>query len=179
MPPLRRRVIPIGSYIIATEPLSAAQEADISAQRRMMSDTRNFLHYWRLTPDGRLLFGGRASFTPVSLQRARDRLYHAMVGVYPHLEGIRVSHAWSGTVGFTFDQLPHLGRIDGITHALGYCGSGVAMGSWLGNLAGHWLAGGAAPPFTNLRFPTLTGYHGRPWFLPVAGLYYSLRDSVG
>lgn len=179
VPQLRRRVIPIGSYIIATEPLSDAQAAEISRQRRVMSDTRNFLHYWRLTPDGRVLFGGRTSFTPVSLQRARDLLYGAMLDMYPQLVGTRVSHAWSGFVGFTFDQLPHLGQLGGITYALGYCGSGVAMGSWLGALAGAWIATGERPAIADMPFPTLPGYTGRPWFLPFAGLYYSLRDAVG
>ena len=106
----RRRIIPIGSYIIATEPLGDARAADVSPQRRMMSDTRNFLHYWRLSPDGRLVFGGRTSFVPVSVQTARDRLYAAMIDIYPQLAGVRVSHAWTGNVGFTFDQLPHLTR---------------------------------------------------------------------
>jgi glycine/D-amino acid oxidase-like deaminating enzyme len=94
----RRRIIPIGSYIIATEPLGDLRAADVSPQRRMMSDTRNFLHYWRLSPDGRLVFGGRTSFVPVTVQTARDRLYAAMIGMYPQLAGVRLSHAWSATL---------------------------------------------------------------------------------
>ena len=97
----QRRIIPIGSYIIATEPLGDVRAADVSPQRRMMSDTRNFLHYWRLSPDGRLVFGGRTSFAPVTVQTARDRLYAAMIGIYPQLAGVRISHAWTGNVGFT------------------------------------------------------------------------------
>jgi glycine/D-amino acid oxidase-like deaminating enzyme len=169
----QRRVIPIGSYVIATEPLGDSRAADISPQRRMMSDTRNFLHYWRLSPDGRMIFGGRTSFAPVSVPAARDRLYSAMIGMYPQLAGVRVSHAWSGNVGFTFDQLPHLTRVDGITYAMGYCGSGVAMGSWLGTVAGD-----AQPAYTGIRFPRLPGYRGHPWFLPPAGVYFSLLDRL-
>ena len=180
LPQLRRRIIPIGSYIIATEPLDGALVDEINPHRRVMTDTRDFLHYWRLTADHRLVFGGRTSLAPVSLQRARDRLYAAMVRMYPQLAGVRVSHAWSGKVGFTFDRLPHLGRRDGITYAMGYCGSGVAMASWLGTLAATWIADGegSAPPFATLRFPTAPGYRGDPWFLPVAGLYYQLRDRL-
>jgi glycine/D-amino acid oxidase-like deaminating enzyme len=174
----QRRVIPIGSYIIATEPLGDARAAHVSPRRRMMSDTRNFLHYWRLSPDGRLLFGGRTSFVPVSVPAARDRLYAAMIGMYPLLAGVRVSHAWTGNVGFTFDQLPHLTRVDGITYAMGYCGSGVAMGSYLGTLAGEWMARGAQPAFSGLRFPRMPGYRGHPWFLPLVGVYYSLLDRL-
>ena len=174
----RRRIIPIGSYIIATEPLGDVRAADVSPMRRMMSDTRNFLHYWRLSPDGRLVFGGRTSFAPVSVQTARDRLYTAMIAMYPQLAGVRVTHAWSGNVGFTFDQLPHLTRFRGITYAMGYCGSGVALASWMGTLAGDWIAGGAQPAFSGLRFPRIPGYRGHPWFLPLVGVYYSLRDRV-
>jgi len=172
----RRRIIPIGSYIIATEPLGEARAKEISPQRRMMSDTRNFLHYWRLSPDGRLVFGGRTSFAPVSVPTARDRLYAAMVDIYPQLAGVRVSHAWTGNVGFTFDQLPHLTRFEGVTYAVGYCGSGVALGSWMGTLAGEWIARGAQPAFSDLRFPRMPFYRGHPWFLPLVGVYYSLRD---
>jgi len=174
----RRRIIPIGSYIIATEPLGDVRAADVSPMRRMMSDTRNFLHYWRLSPDGRLVFGGRTSFAPVGIQTARDRLYAAMIAMYPQLAGVRVTHAWSGNVGFTFDQLPHLTRWRGVTYAMGYCGSGVAMASWMGTLAGEWMAGGAQPAFARLRFPRMPGYRGHPWFLPLVGVYYSLRDRV-
>jgi glycine/D-amino acid oxidase-like deaminating enzyme len=174
----RRRIIPIGSYIIATEPLGDARAAGVSPQHRMMSDTRNFLHYWRLSPDGRLLFGGRTSFAPVSVQTARDRLYSAMIGIYPQLAGVRVSHAWTGNVGFTFDQLPHLTRSDGVTYAMGYCGSGIALGSWMGTLAGEWIARGARPAFSDLRFPRLPFYRGHPWFLPLVGVYYSWLDRL-
>jgi glycine/D-amino acid oxidase-like deaminating enzyme len=174
----RRRIIPIGSYIIATEPLGEMRAADVSPQRRMMSDTRNFLHYWRLSPDGRLVFGGRTSFAPVTVQTARDRLYAAMIGIYPQLAGVRISHAWTGNVGFTFDQLPHLTRSDGVTYAMGYCGSGVALGSWMGTLAGEWIARGAQPAFADLRFPRVPLYRGHPWFLPLVGVYYSLLDRL-
>jgi len=174
----RGRIIPIGSYIIATEPLGDARAADVSPQGRMMSDTRNFLHYWRLSPDGRLVFGGRASFVPMSVQTARDRLYAAMIDIYPQLAGVRVSHAWTGNVGFTFDQLPHLTRSEGVTYAMGYCGSGVALGSWMGTLAAEWIARGARPAFSDLRFPRMPLYRGHPWFLPLVGVYYSLLDRL-
>jgi glycine/D-amino acid oxidase-like deaminating enzyme len=174
----QRRIIPIGSYIIATEPLGDVRAGDVSPRRRMMSDSRNFLHYWRLSPDGRLVFGGRTSFVPVSVQTARDRLYTAMIGMYPQLAGVRVTHAWTGNVGFTFDQLPHLTRFDGITYAMGYCGAGVAMGSFLGTLAGEWMATSGQPAFADLRFPRMPGYRGHPWFLPLVGVYYSLLDRL-
>ncbi len=177
-PVLRRRVIPIGSYIIATEPLPRAVADSVSRHGRMMTDTRELLHYWRLSPDRRLIFGGRTSFAPITLQRARDRLYAAMLRIYPQLDGIRVSHAWTGTVAFTMDRLPHLGRRGGMTYAMGYCGSGVAMATWLGTRAGAWIADEPPGPFAGLPFPTLPAYTGRPWFLPAVGWYYQVRDRL-
>ena len=178
-PQLRRRVIPIGSYVVATEPLDRSLAAAVSPRRRMMSDTRNFLHYWRLSPDDRLIFGGRTSFTPVSIGRARDRLHAAMTHAYPQLRDARISHAWMGNVGFTFDRIPHMGRADGVTYAMGYCGSGVAMASWFGTLAAAWIAGGERNAFLDLPFPTLSAYRGTPWFLPAVGWYYQIRDLLG
>ena len=114
----------------------------------------------------------------MSVPTARDRLYAAMVDIYPQIAGVRVSHAWTGNVGFTFDQLPHLTRSDGVTYAMGYCGSGVALGSWMGTLAAEWIARGARPGFADLRFPQMPFYGGHPWFLPLVGVYYSLRDRL-
>src|SRR5205823_1914970 len=99
VPALRRRMIPVGSYIIATEPLEPALAKELSPRGRMFFDTKNFLSYWRLSPDGtRMLFGGRASFAPTTVARARDYLYGRMVRIHPQLEGISVEFAWGGTV---------------------------------------------------------------------------------
>jgi glycine/D-amino acid oxidase-like deaminating enzyme len=127
LPALRRRIIPIGSYIIATEPLDAELARNTIRNRRLVFDSKNFLYYWRLSPDNRMLFGGRASFAPTSIANARDWLYRGMMKVHPQLRGMKVARAWGGQLGFTFDRMPHIGRIDGITFAMGYSGTGVAM----------------------------------------------------
>src|SRR5205807_484583 len=132
VPWLRRRVIPIGSYIIATEPLSDDQARTVIPNGRMLFDSKNFLHYWRLGGENRMLFGGRASFAPTTIARARDWLYAAMLEIHPQLGGVNVEHAWGGQVGFTLDRVPHIGRVKGITYALGYCGTGVAMWTYFG-----------------------------------------------
>ena len=103
LPALRRRIIPIGSYIIATEPLAEDRARSAIPNRRMLIDSKNFLYYWRLSADNRMLFGGRASFAPTTIARARDWLYAAMVRVHPQLAGIGVEYAWGGNVGFTFE----------------------------------------------------------------------------
>ena len=179
VPWLRRRVVPIGSYIIATEPLESGVAEELSPRRRMFFDSKNYLNYWRLSPDGRMLFGGRASMAPTTIARARDSLYRAMVATHPQLAGTRVEWAWGGKVGFTFDRLPHAGRHDGAYFALGYGGTGVALGSYLGLCVAAWAVGGNPPPFAEPRFPVLPAGAASERLLPVAGLYYSLRDRIG
>ncbi len=178
VPSIRRRIIPIGSYIIATEPLSADRATTAIPNRRMLFDSKNFLYYWRLSSDNRMLFGGRASFAPTTIAKARDWLYAAMIRVHPQLAGIMVEHAWGGNVGFTFDRLPHIGRIEGITYALGYCGTGIAMSTSFGQLAADWIAGGELPDCWQRAFPGLPLYRETPWFLPAVGWYYAALDRL-
>jgi glycine/D-amino acid oxidase-like deaminating enzyme len=178
VPSIRRRIIPIGSYIIATEPLSADRARGAIPNRRMLFDSKNFLYYWRLSSDNRMLFGGRASFAPTTIESARDWLYAAMVRVHPQLAGIMVEHAWGGNVGFTFDRLPHIGRIDDVTYALGYCGTGVAMSTYFGQLAADWIAGVELPECWQRAFPAVPFYREKPWFLPAVGWYYAALDRV-
>jgi glycine/D-amino acid oxidase-like deaminating enzyme len=178
VPQLRRRIIPLGSYIIATEPMRSDLADRTIPRRRMLFDTKNFLYYWRISRDNRMLFGGRASFAPTTIQNARDWLYAAMVRVHPQLEGLRVERAWGGQVGFTFDRMPHIGRVNGLTYAVGYCGTGVAMSTYFGQLAADWLAGAELPEHWQLPFPTIPLYRERPWFLRPAGWYYGLLDRL-
>jgi len=177
-PELRRRVMPIGSYIIATDPLSEDLAREISPNGRMFFDSKNFLYYWRLTPDRRMLFGGRASFWPSSVEKTARILLRGMLRVHPQLAGVRVAYAWGGKVGFTFDRMPHVGRLGGVTYASGCCGSGVAILPYLGHRAAGWILGGEpAPALASLRFPLVPApYEGRPWFLPAVGEWYRLAD---
>ena len=177
-PTLRRRVIPIGSYIIATEPLPEALAHELSPKGRGFFDTKNFLYYWHVSEDRRMVFGGRASFLPASVDRTAAILYRGMVRVYPQLAGTRIEYAWGGNVGFTFDRMPHAGRTkDGVVYALGCCGTGVALMTNLGTQIGAWLAAGDPPPLAALSFPLVPApYEGRPWFLPVVGEWYRFKD---
>jgi glycine/D-amino acid oxidase-like deaminating enzyme len=177
LPWLRRRMIPVGSYIIATEPLDPSVAAELSPRGRMFFDTKNFLSYWRLSPDRtRMLFGGRASFAPTTVTRARNFLYERMVRIHPQLIGVPVEFAWGGTVGLTVDRTPRLGRRDGITYALGYSGTGVAASTYYGLAAGSWLCGGDSPAFAGLRFPAVPLSFAQPVTLPVAGLWFKWQD---
>jgi glycine/D-amino acid oxidase-like deaminating enzyme len=177
-PSLRRRIIPIGSSIIATEPLPEELVHELSPNGRAFFDTKNFLYYWHVSADRRMVFGGRASFLPASTERAAAILHKGMLGVHPQLAGCRIDYAWGGNVGFTFDRMPHAGRTsDGVAYAMGCCGTGVALMTHLGGSMGAWLAGGEPPILTQLSFPLVPApYEGRPWFLPVVGEWFRFQD---
>jgi glycine/D-amino acid oxidase-like deaminating enzyme len=178
-PALRRRIIPLGSYLIATEPLEPSLAAELIPGARVLSDTKNLLYYFRLSEDRRLLFGGRVAFGPTSTAEAARHLATGVRAVFPQLRDVQVEYTWSGKVAFTRDQLPHAGVWDGVHYALGYCGHGVAMATYLGARLGSTLAGrGDLLPFSDLGFPSLPLYDGRPWFLPLVGAWYRAVDRL-
>lgn len=177
-PSLRRRIIPIGSYIIASEPLPEELVRELSPKGRAFFDTKRFLYYWHVSTDRRMVFGGRASFMPTSIEHTAGILHRGLLEVHPQLVGRRIDYAWGGNVGFTRDRMPHAGRTaDGVAYALGCCGTGIALMTHLGTKMGAWLAGGEAPVLTKLKFPLVpVPYEGRPWFLPIVGEWYRLHD---
>jgi glycine/D-amino acid oxidase-like deaminating enzyme len=176
IPALRRRVVPVGSYLIATAPLPPGVADRLIPRRRVLSDTKNLLYYFRGSPDGRMVFGGRAAFTPTPVARAAAILARGMAEVFPELARVPIEYAWGGQVGFTLDQMPHAGRMDGAWYALGYGGHGVAMATWLGARMGHAIAGRAPLPQLTSPFRAVPLYGGTPWFLPLVGGYYRVRD---
>jgi len=183
-PTLRKKIVPIGSYIIVTEPLSEDVARDVSPGNRMMFDSKNFLYYFRLTPDRRMLFGGRAAFFPETaktVQKSAEILRQGMIRVFPQLRDARVAYAWGGTLDFAFDLLPHAGQLDGLYFALGYAGHGVAMATYLGMKMANSICGEREEnPFAELPFPDapLGIYRRTPWFLPFVGAWYKFLDWV-
>jgi glycine/D-amino acid oxidase-like deaminating enzyme len=183
-PALQKKIIPIGSYIIVTEVLPEQVAQELSPRNRMIYDSKNYLYYYRLTPDRRMLFGGRAAFFPEtgdSIRRSADILRRGMIEVYPQLGEAKVEYVWGGTLDFAFDIMPHAGRIDGMYYALGYAGHGVAMATYLGQkIADFILTGKDENPYAGIAFPgaPLGMYNGKPWFLPLAGAYYKFLDWV-
>jgi glycine/D-amino acid oxidase-like deaminating enzyme len=178
----RRRILPIGSYIIATEPLDPALVARLLPRARNVSDTRRVVVYFRPSPDGtRILFGGRASAGESDVSRCVPRLRAMLAEVFPPLAQVRVSHAWMGFVGFTFDTLPHLGERDGLFYCMGYCGQGITSAIYYGRKIGLTLAGrrGGESVLSGLEFQSRPYYHGRPWFVPAAVLGYRVADAFG
>ncbi|WP_108482719.1 NAD(P)/FAD-dependent oxidoreductase [Oceaniglobus ichthyenteri] len=178
-PWLRRRIIPIASYVIATEELSPDLISTLNPKARMLVDTKRILYYFRQSPDGRrIIFGGRASFRNSSEKTSAKSLHRFMCDVWPQLGQTRITHAWKGNVGFSFDMLPHMGSHDGIHFAGSYQGTGVAMATYLGHQSALKMLGRDQAPsvFGELRFPDNPLYHGTPWFLPIVGNYYRARD---
>jgi len=183
-PALRKKIIPIGSFIITTEPLSDSLARELSPRNRMIYDSKHYLYYYRLTPDNRMLFGGRGAFFPETkntIRRSAEILRRGMIDVFPQLRDTKLAHAWGGTLDFCFDTMPHSGQMDGIYYALGYAGHGVAMATYLGaKIAEHICGDETDIPFSAIPFPgaPLGLYNGRPWFLPFAGAYYKVLDWI-
>jgi glycine/D-amino acid oxidase-like deaminating enzyme len=167
--------------MIATEILGADRVARLLPKLRVYGDTKKVLYYFRPSPAGdRILFGGRASFVDADVRRAGARLHRFLVHLIPDLAGTRITHAWKGNVAFAFDFLPHVGAHDGVHYALACNGSGVVTMTHLGRQAARQILGraNAASAFSRLPFPTLRGYRGRPWFMPMVGGWYRLRDRL-
>jgi len=181
-PALRKKIIPIGSYIIATEVLSADLARELSPRYRMIYDSKHFLYYYRLTPDNRMLFGGRAAFFPETentVRQSAEILRRGMVDVYPQLLGTKVEFVWGGTLDFTLDVMPHAGKIDGMYFAAGFAGHGVAAATWFGaKLAGLICGEPNDIPFDGIKFPAapIGLRSGNTWALPLAGAWYRILD---
>jgi glycine/D-amino acid oxidase-like deaminating enzyme len=177
----QRRVVPVASYMIATEVLGADRVRALLPKLRVYGDTKKVLYYFRPSPDGtRILFGGRASFMDSDVTRAGVRLHAFLTHLLPQLVGTRITHAWKGNVAFGFDFLPHVGSNAGVHYALACNGSGVVTMTHLGREAAKQIIGGGNAPsaFSRLPFPTMPGYRGTPWFMPLVGGYYRLRDRL-
>ncbi len=185
VPELRRRVVPMGSFIIATEPLDPAVARACIPNGRMVHDTKNFLFYWRRSPDDRIVFGGRTSLAATTVSEARDVLARELVRVHPQLEGVVIDRAWGGNVAITYDRLPHCGRTPlpgggSVAFAGGCNGTGVALMTWFGHRAARWLTGEGSPPaFARLPFPKVPLHALRDRYLPVVGGWFRVRDRYG
>ncbi len=176
---LKRRIIPLPSFVIATEELPAGLADDIMPTRRMYVESRSRHCYYRLTPDGkRFVMGGRAAMSPISPARAAQVLGGLMREIFPQMENIRISHSWTGVTGFTFSFVPHVGRLDGVWHAMGYSGSGNAMAPYLGHKAALMILGepDGETAFSQTALETRAWYRKTPWFLPFAHQIYRMVD---
>jgi glycine/D-amino acid oxidase-like deaminating enzyme len=176
----RRRIVPLQSSIIATEDLGPERVASLFPTGAIINDTKRILSYFRPSPDRRrIIYGGRATFRPIDHRETARRLRLMMLTVFPQLADAKITHCWGGFVGFTFDFLPHAGQKDGVDFAMGYCGSGVAMASWLGHRTALRMLGRKEPSaFERVPFESRALYTGNPWMLPLIGEYFRVRDRI-
>ena len=179
---LRRRIVPIGSFIVVTEPLGAERANALLAQRRTYTTIANIHHYFRLTADHRLVFGGRARFaisSPQSDATSGEILRAGLAAMFPQLGQVRLDYCWGGLVDVTQDRLPHAGERDGVFYSMGYSGHGTQMSVHMGQCMADVMAGDAsANPWKGRDWPAIPGHFGPPWFLPAVGLYFRLKDRL-
>ena len=139
---LRGQVFPAGSYIIATEPLSAAEAAELNPLDMAFCDPNHVLDYFRLSADRRMLFGGRCNYSGREPRSIRASIAPRMQRIFPQLRGKRVAYQWGGNIGIVLNRVPLLGRLgDKLYYALGYSGHGVNMTHASGEILAEAIAG--------------------------------------
>ncbi|MBB4953685.1 glycine/D-amino acid oxidase-like deaminating enzyme [Agrobacterium vitis] len=178
----RRRIIAVGSFLIATRPLSDAEVASVMPGNRTCVNTMNIGNYWRLAPDNRLIFGGRARFSASSDQRSDAKsgeiLRQSLANIFPQLAKVEIDYCWGGLVDMTKDRYPRAGYQDGIWYAMGYSGHGAQLSTHLGMIMADTILGKPdANPLKGLDWPAVPGHFGKPWFLPLVGMYYKMLDK--
>ncbi|MEA3503556.1 MAG: FAD-binding oxidoreductase [Actinomycetota bacterium] len=177
-----RRIVPIGSFVIATEPLAPEICDLVMPTRRSASTSKNLIYYWRLTPDNRMIFGGRARFAvagPKSDAKSAKILRSGMTWIFPELADARIDYQWGGMTGFTMSKIPHAGEQDGVFFSLGHNGHGVQMAVYMGKIMADVMNGKPeANPWRGQSFQAIPGHYGPPWFLPVVGGYFRIKDMV-
>ncbi|MCF1463157.1 FAD-binding oxidoreductase [Agrobacterium vitis] len=177
----RRRIIAVGSFLIATRPLSDMEVASVMPGNRTCVNTMNIGNYWRLSPDNRLIFGGRARFSATSDQQSDAKsgeiLRQSLAAIFPQLAKVEIDYCWGGLVDMTKDRYPRAGYQDGLWYAMGYSGHGAQLSTHLGMIMADTIMGKPdANPLKGLDWPAVPGHFGKPWFLPLVGMYYKILD---
>ena len=180
---VRRRIVPVGAFLIATEPLPVELLDRLTPHRRNTTDTLNFVNYFRTSPDNRIIFGGRARFSSRSDATSDAKsgiiLRESMLHVFPELTDVRIDYCWGGLVDMTRDRLPRAGERNGIFYSMGYSGHGTQMATYMGAIMAEVLDGrGDLNPLRDFDWPAIPGHFGKPWFLPFVGAYYRFQDLI-
>ncbi|MGF1630829.1 MAG: NAD(P)/FAD-dependent oxidoreductase [Kiloniellaceae bacterium] len=179
----RRRIVSVGSYIVATRPLSPEEVTATLPGNRTCVTSLNIGNYFRLSPDNRLIFGGRARFSAVSDQRSDAKsgeiLRASLTRTFPHLAGVEIDYCWGGLVGMTKDRFPRAGEADGMIYGMGYSGHGAQMSTLIGQVLADMAMGRTdTNPLAGMDWPAIPAHSGRPWFLPLVGLWFGLKDRL-
>jgi glycine/D-amino acid oxidase-like deaminating enzyme len=179
----RRRIVTVGSFIVATRPLSDAEIAETMPTNRTCVTSMNVGNYFRLSPDKRLIFGGRARFSATSDQRSGAKsgaiLKGALAQMFPRLAQVEIDYCWGGILDMTRDRYPRAGFGDGVWYAMGYSGHGAQISTHLGMVIADAILGREdRNPMKGVDWPAVPGHFGKPWFLPLVGLYYRTLDRI-
>ncbi|MGB0507234.1 MAG: NAD(P)/FAD-dependent oxidoreductase [Pikeienuella sp.] len=176
------RVMPINNFILATEPMDAAQQAALIANNHAVADSKFVVNYYRFGEDGRLLFGGSESYGYRFPNNIGAKVRKAMLAIYPGLKDTRIDYAWGGTLAITMNRMPHFERLAGnMLSCSGYSGHGVALATLAGQIAAETVAGQAERFDLMAKVPTQRFPGGaalRSPLLALAMLWFSLRDRL-
>jgi len=176
---LAKRVMPVPSFIIVTEELGEDVVQALLPGGHCMVETRQRFCYYRATPCGkRIMLGSRAALHAITPQQALPTLTAKLTEIFPSLKDTKISHCWTGFTGFSFSKLPNIGCHNGIYHAMGYCGNGVAMAPYLGHKAALKMLQPEQQHsvFEQTPLQSRIYHHGNPWYMPVASAWYRTRD---
>lgn len=177
-----KRIIPVGSFVIVTRPLTEPEIAAILPGNRTYVTSLNVGHYFRLSPDNRLIFGGRARFSsksdPTSDAKSARILRNSLGKMFPALKEVTIDYCFGGLVDMTSDRLPRAGQADGLYYAMGFSGHGAQMSNLMGVTLADMVLGEDRNPLAGLSWPAIPLYTGRPWFLPAVGAYYKIKDRL-
>ncbi len=177
---LSRRILPVPSYIITTDEIGIERVNALIPGGHCIVETRKRYCYYRPTPCGkRIMIGTRAAMHSISAEKALPILQKTLSEIFPELDGVKVSHCWTGFTGFSFSMLPNLGSHNGIYSAMGYCGNGVAMAPYLGHMAALKILepDKKVTVFEDTSLQSRPYYFGKPWFLPIASVYFKVYDK--
>ena len=178
---LSRRVLPVPSFVITTVDIGKDKVQSLLPGGHCMVETRKRYCYYRPTPCGtRIMLGTRAAMHSISAEEALPTLRKMLIEIFPSLEGVEISHCWTGFTGFSFSQLPNLSINKGVYSALGYCGNGVAMAPYLGHMAALKMLNPdhKVTVFESIPLQTKSYYFGKPWFLPIVSAYFRAFDLL-
>lgn len=183
VPELGRRIVPIGSGIIATGEIPEAVFSGLLPKNRVYGNTNRVFYYFRAAPgERRIIWGGRVGRLAAGASpRAFGHLARDMLHVFPALAGVPVTHAWDGQIGYTYDEVPHLGSTArGIHYAIGYCGTGVSRATYFGHKIALQVVRDAAgrTAFDDLAFPSFPAHPVARQAVPVVETWYRIRDAT-
>jgi gamma-glutamylputrescine oxidase len=182
-PRIAGRIMPINNFLLATEVLDAARRHELNPEDLCLYDARFVVNYWKLSGDGRMLFGGGENYTRRFPANIGSFVRKYLLRYYPQLADARIDYAWGGTLAVTMNRLPCFGRLDpDVYYALGFSGHGVQLATLAGKLIAEAVAGTAERFDVMARIPSprFPGGTLLRWPGLVAGmLYHALRDRLG